>query len=95
MAFTGTEDHDISYEDAEKLIDNYTSSHPNEIRAHFFGRDIIEKILKQNGCVGIRIYYAQKDDGTPNLVLIGTDANQKDITQTVGELGWPCPPYCA
>jgi len=32
--------------------------HPNETISHLFGRDIIDKILSQQDCAGLRIYYA-------------------------------------
>ena len=93
MAFTGNEDHSISSSDSEKLRDNYTDAHPNDIVSYFFGRDLIEDILAQTGCKGVRIYYAEEDDGTPKLVLVGAKADMTDLP-IEGEWGIPCPPNC-
>jgi hypothetical protein len=48
----------ISLERAVKWTKAYRESHPNQIRAHFFGINIIKRILSQEKCAGIRIYYA-------------------------------------
>lgn len=37
---------------------NYRDKHPGEPISHFFGKEILQKILNQEGCVGIRIYHA-------------------------------------
>jgi len=43
----------------------------------------------------MRYYYAQEDDGTPCVVLVGVDPQGRDIvTGVVLELGWLCPPIC-
>jgi hypothetical protein len=45
--------------------------------------------------VGIRIYYAAQDDGTPELVIVGVDENGKDLEEgVILERNLPCPPYC-
>lgn len=94
MAFTGKENHSISSSDAQRLRSNHKKSHPNQVEGFFFGRDLIDDILKQDGCKGVRVYYAEEDDGSPKLVLVGADANMKDIPIVMGEWGLPCPPHC-
>lgn len=95
MAFTGKEEHQISLEEARKLIQNYKSKQKEgEIHAHYFGKEAIYKLLDQEGCVGIRIYYASKEDGTPELVIVGVNEEGKDLENIILERGWPCPPYC-
>ena len=96
MAFTGNEDHSITLEDASKLTKNYRDNKSDdEILGGFFGKTALLDILNQKGCVGIRYYYGQKDDGTQQTVLVGVDANEKDLVDgEIAELQRPCPPFC-
>lgn len=95
MAFTGQENHSISLTEASNLTRNYRIVNPNSIKAGFFGRDTIERILAKDGCVGIRIYYALDDSSVPTLVLVGADANENDLVDgEIAERPTPCPPDC-
>ena len=96
MAFTGSENHAISLEEARKLTANYRAKAGKDaVLAGFFGKDTIQQILDQEGCVGIRYYYALTDDGKPALVLVGVDANENDLIDgVIAEVSLPCPPYC-
>jgi hypothetical protein len=96
MSFTGNEDHLMPVEDAAELTANYRNAHPGEIMGGFFGRDAIQSILSQPGCVGIRYYYGSQIDGTPVLVMVGADANMNDLwTGTIIEMSMPCPNFCS
>lgn len=96
MEFTGKEQHSISLDEAARMTARYREKvEKGAIIGGYFGREAIEKILAQEGCVGIRYYYAEKDDGTPTLVLVGVDKEGNDLVHgAVSELSWPCPPYC-
>ena len=93
---TGNENHVITLDEAVKFVQNYqTSPRIPSIKGGYFGRNIFDKILAQSGCVGVRYYYAQKDDGSPTLVLVGVDNMSNDMTGGIlGEITVPCPPYC-
>jgi len=93
---TGTENHVITLDQATKLVQNYQMSpRVPSIKGGFFGRNIFDKILAQDGCVGIRFYYAQRDDGGSTIVLVGVDIAANDMTGGVlGDIVIPCPPYC-
>jgi len=95
--FTGNENHVITLDQAVKLVQNYQASpRVPSIKGGYFGRSIFDKILAQNGCVGVRFYYAQKDDGSSTIVLVGVDNLANDLTGGIlGDIIWPCPPYCA
>lgn len=96
MSFNGTEGAPIELTKAAEWTANYRNS-PNAgtIKAHFFGRDILETILAQTDCMGIRIYYALDDAGVQQLVLVGADANEKDqVNGTIADYALPCPMYC-
>lgn len=78
MSFDGTEGAEESRSKAETWTAAYRTANPGETIAHFFGRDILEDILKQNNCKGIRIYYGL-NNGTKKLLLVGADANEDDL----------------
>lgn len=94
--FTGTENHIITLDQAAKYIQNYTSSPTAPTtKGGLFAKSAFDKILSQPGCIGIRYYYAKKDNGTPTLVLVGVDAGGNDLTVgPMAEDPFPCPPFC-
>jgi hypothetical protein len=96
MAFTGNENHDIKLEDAVRLTRNYRDiAGEDSFRAGYFGRNAIQKILDQQQCVGIRIYNAVNDEGSPNYVLVGVTEDEKDLYDgELAEYSLGCPPYC-
>ena len=50
-----------------------------QAKAYFFGRDIIKQILAQDGCMGLRVYYAfDPVSGKRHLLMVGADADQND-----------------
>ncbi len=96
MSFNGTEGAPIALATAAQWTANYrNTAQAGAIKAHFIGRDILEKILQQDDCMGIRIYYAIDDAGTQQLVYVGADANEKDQTHgIIGDYTTPCPNRC-
>ena len=95
MAFDGTEGGEITLQEAAEMTARYRHDNPNETIAHFFGREILERILSQEGCMGIRIYYGIDEDNKKQLVLVGADSEQNDQTELVADLSWPCPLTCS
>ncbi|HYH56103.1 MAG TPA: hypothetical protein VD772_05790 [Anseongella sp.] len=55
---TGREGAPIDLETATRWTRNYRQMRPQETISHFFGRTHYEALLDQEGCMGIRIYYA-------------------------------------
>lgn len=95
MEVTGTEGGAISKETAERWINRYRNSVPKGVvTAHLFGRQIIDQVLAQQGCVGVRIYYATDDNGAKQLVVYGVNNLGDGIEQVIADQGIPCPPYC-
>jgi len=100
----------ISKETADRWIKNHDKKHPEKgsIRAHFFGSDIINKLLAQDKCVGLRIYYATNDEGVKQLLLVGAreDGNniwpdghgsqdgQEATAGLIVDASNTCPPFC-
>lgn len=87
-------DHRISLAQATALTQTWQKEHAGERKAWMFSREVIDEILAQPNCKGIRIYAAgTKDDVT--VVVVGTDGSDKDMTDgPIGEMAWPCPPFC-
>lgn len=95
MAFTGNEAGEFPLETAAAWTANYRRANPNGIKAHFFGNKIIQKILDQPGCVGIRCYYALDEKGVQQMIIVGADANENDLYNgIIAEISSPCPPFC-
>lgn len=95
MSFTGEEAEEFSLTTAAEWTANYRSANPDGRNAHFFGKVILERILAQTGCVGIRVYYALDSDGKQQMIMVGADANENDLHNgIVAEVSRPCPPYC-
>ncbi len=95
MSFTGREDHSITLTTAAEWTRNYRTANPSATKGHFYGKNAIEAILAQEGCVGIRIYYAIDNTGAKQLVLVGATTAENDLYYGVlAERGAPCPTRC-
>jgi hypothetical protein len=104
--FDGSEGDPIDLQTATRWAANFkaTLENPDDIRAHFFGTEILQQLLNESGCVGIRIYYALDDSGIKKLLLVGVDAAGEDLRPVEGATGaggniiadfsFPCPDYC-
>src|SRR5580692_10023494 len=72
-------DHDL----AKQMIQSYQTTYPETFTTLMVGRKIIDQILAQPGCVGIRFIDAINEEGQKTLVYVGVDAAGKDILQNV------------
>lgn len=68
----------IELEKVRKWTQNYRRMNDKDTTAHLFGREVIEKLLRQKDCAGIRIHYCIDDMGKKQLVLAGVDHNGYD-----------------
>jgi hypothetical protein len=96
----------ISGETAKRWIDKYKEKHPapDEVIATFYGSEIINQILSQSDCIGIRFYHAYDDTNIRHLILVGVDsggnnlwdlnASQPSDGGLVAQYGMNCPPWC-
>lgn len=73
---------------------NHRERHPGGVISQFFGRDLLEKILQQPDCVGLRFYYANskpasgwqrfttklfpRSEGEKHLIITGVNNDGKD-----------------
>ena len=71
----------ISHELGAQMITDYRVANPNDVKAYYIGRNVIDQILAQPGCAGIRFYNAYNELGNKTLVYVGVDATGKDIVK--------------
>jgi hypothetical protein len=103
----GTEGDSISMEATKRWEAAYVVRNPTGIQAHFFGNEIVNQILSESGCVGIRVYYALNDSGVQQLLLVGVTSTGgnllpksesagrvADDDNTMADVSYPCPTYC-
>ncbi|WP_299824001.1 hypothetical protein [uncultured Pontibacter sp.] len=98
--FDGTEGAPIDRALAAEWTANYRRAEAEGaentvIKAHFYGREILQRLLDQEGCMGIRIYYARDEKGQKQLVLVGADAAGNDVEDLVVDSSKICPPDCS
>ena len=73
---------EISHDVASKMVkdhhDKYTldGSH-----SYIIGKNAIDMILAQPGCVGIRFFDALNEEGNKTLVYVGIDSKGKSIIE--------------
>jgi hypothetical protein len=61
---TGKEGSPIDIKVAAEWTRNHRHRNPRGVISQFFGKDILNKILQQPDCIGIRFYYANSKPST-------------------------------
>lgn len=85
----------IQLSQAIQWTTNFRNANPGAVKAHFFGEVIINQILSQPNCIGMRLYHAIDDNNLPQILLVGVDANGDDMTNdTIADMSHPCPTAC-
>lgn len=74
----------ISHELGAKMVKDFQDANPEEGVGNYIGKDILEKLLAQPGCMGIRFYNAINETGRKTLVYVGIDENNQIIDK------YPC-----
>ena len=77
--YSGSEGRFVSPSNSRKWVANFQRNNPGHTHAFYFGSELFENLLKEPGCVGIRVYYAQDDAGNPKMVLMGVDSDGNNI----------------
>ena len=103
-SYNGSDGDRIDLVKARQWAQNHRNADPNGIRSHYFGRDLLDQILIQPGCTGIRVYYALDDKNQKQLLIAGVDSQGKTqlpahpvITPgdfSIMDFSFPCPPNC-
>jgi hypothetical protein len=94
--FAGYKNQSISFQEVKELIKTYERIAASDaVIAQYFGKDIVDKILAQPGCVGVRMYYGKHTNGKPDVIIVGVDIKGNDMLSGVLALPTlPCPPIC-
>jgi hypothetical protein len=91
-------DHRISLADAARIVAarrKADAGKPDAETPFAFNRQGLGLLLAQHGCVGVRAYPAQHDDGSHSWVLVGVGQDGNDLTSGVLlQEPYPCPPFC-
>lgn len=110
-------DHSISLEEAKKMTKKFREEKDIIVKDEFKGKHLIphcesfdraafDKLLQREDCKGVRIYYGMKqDDQRVHAIIVGFDAEGKDILPTTSiatdgtdpvivEAGAGCPTDC-
>jgi hypothetical protein len=97
MTFTGNEGAVITLAEGSKMTAAYRATiSTGDTIALAVGKNLVNSILGQTGCMGIRMYFALDKDGNNQLVLVGVDANGDDMTAgVIVDKAYACPPYCS
>ena len=96
MAFDGPEGKQITLAEGATMTSNHRSANPDAHLGHFMGKEILNQILDQTGCMGIRVYHGLNSSGDRELVFVGVDANENDmISGIIADRGKPCPTFCS
>ena len=72
---------EIGLELGIQMVKSYCESNPTDVKWYMIGREIIEKILSQPGCVAIKFFSAVNGSGQKTLVYVGVDSNGDSIIE--------------
>lgn len=97
MSFNGSEGAFITLEEGAAMTASYRSTiQSGDTIGQFIGVEIINRILAQKNCVGIRFYFAIGDDNSKTLVAVGVDENENDLCNgLIADHFISCPPHCS
>ena len=71
----------IPHELGAQMIRDYQAANPTDVKSYQMGRNIIDQILAQPGCAGMRFYNAYNEIGEKTLVYTGVDEFGKAIVE--------------
>lgn len=96
MKISGKEGAPIDRAKAKRWTANYRGRGQGKTKSHLFGAETVKGLLDQDGCIGMRIYYALNDEGEQQLLLVATDENGDDLKDSeILDKSMNCPPDCA
>lgn len=77
--FTANVGEEIGQELGAQFISAYRKENPTDVVGYYIGRNILDQILAQPGCVGIKFYNAYDETGKKTLVYVGVNAEGNDM----------------
>lgn len=72
---------EIGLELGTQMVKSYQDANPTDVSSYLIGREIIDQILAQPGCAGIKFFNAINEMGEKTLVYVGVDAKGKSILE--------------
>lgn len=72
---------------AKKWVKKYQKENPNSTHGWLFGDDVIEKLVRYEGCEGIWFFKAINDEGEEKLVMFPADADGNILDRKMKSLG--------
>lgn len=72
---------DIGLAEGIKLVNAFVNANPEATKGYYIGRNVIDQILSQPGCVGINFRKCLTEMNEEHLVYTGVDADGKDIVE--------------
>jgi hypothetical protein len=80
---------EIGYELGNQMISDYRSANPTDVQFYEIGRNILDQILAQPTCAGIKFYNAYNEMGQKTLVYVGLNSDGKAILDfsTINNMG--------
>ncbi len=72
---------DIGLAEGIELVKAFQEANPDATSGYYIGRNILEQIMAQPGCVGINFRKCLTNMNEEHLVYTGVDADGKDILQ--------------
>ena len=95
MTFNGQEGSAIDPNIAGDWTRRYREANPGTTFGHFFGRDILQKLLDETDSLGIRFYYGLTAAGNRQLLAVAANAAMNDLLtgeDIVADDSSHCPP---
>ena len=72
---------DIGLAEGTQLVKAFAEANPEATKGYYIGRNIIDQILSQPGCVGINFRKCLTNLNEEHLVYTGVDSNGNDILE--------------
>lgn len=82
----------IDKKEFEKITKKYQDNNPGKTHAVIMDREAFERLLA-SGAKQVAIYFAQNDEGTDTVAIVGL-VNGKIDYSTAENRGGACPPFC-
>lgn len=71
----------IGLTEGRQLVNAFRAANPTATKGYYIGRNILEQIIAQPGCVGINFRKCLTNMNEEHLVYTGVDAEGKDILE--------------
>lgn len=72
---------EIGLELGTQMVKGYQKANPSDVHSYLIGRDIIDQILAQPGCVGIKFFNAYNELGQKTLVYVGVNKEGRTLVE--------------